>query len=63
MPDGTESTKVMPTPEEALGTVLGNLPPPSAVVKAARESAGHILAGDVLCDIDMPPFDRSAMDG
>ncbi len=24
---------------------------------------GRVLAEDVLCDIDMPPFDRSAMDG
>jgi len=28
-----------------------------------RNAAGRILAQDVFCDIDMPPFDKSAMDG
>ncbi|MFQ5602906.1 MAG: gephyrin-like molybdotransferase Glp [bacterium] len=27
------------------------------------EAAGYVLAEDVLADIDMPPFDKSAMDG
>ncbi len=33
------------------------------VEKPLHEAAGFILAEDVRCDIDMPPFDRSAMDG
>ena len=28
-----------------------------------QESAGRVLAQDVVCDVDMPPFDKSAMDG
>jgi molybdenum cofactor synthesis domain-containing protein len=28
-----------------------------------EEAFGRVLAEDVVCDIDMPPFDRSAMDG
>jgi len=28
-----------------------------------RAAAGRILVQDVFCDIDMPPFDKSAMDG
>lgn len=28
-----------------------------------REAAGGVLAQDVVCDIDIPPFDASAMDG
>lgn len=28
-----------------------------------RAAAGRILAQDVFCDMDMPPFDKSAMDG
>ncbi|MCP4363734.1 MAG: molybdopterin molybdotransferase MoeA [Planctomycetes bacterium] len=28
-----------------------------------REAAGHCLAEDVVSDIDMPPYDKSAMDG
>lgn len=63
MPDDRKGTKVMPTPEEALGIVLGNLPSLFAVVKEAWETAGFILAEDLFSDIDIPPFDRSAMDG
>ncbi len=51
------------TPEGALETILGNLPAPAAAEKPLHEAAGFILAEDVRCDIDMPPFDRSAMDG
>ncbi len=28
-----------------------------------REACGRVLAQDVVCDVDMPPFDRAAMDG
>ncbi len=63
MPEGTDIGKAMLTPEEALGIVLENLPAPVAVSRPACESTGFILAEDLLCDIDMPPFDRSAMDG
>ena len=27
------------------------------------ESLSHVLAKDVISDIDMPPFDKSAVDG
>lgn len=35
--------------------------PPRTV--GIREAAGHCLAEDVVSDIDMPPYDKSAMDG
>ena len=63
MPDAESTRKTMLRPEEALGIVMAGLPAPSAVSRAASESAGFVLAEDVHCDMDMPPFDRSAMDG
>ncbi len=35
--------------------------PPRTV--GIREAAGHCLAEDIVSDIDMPPYDKSAMDG
>jgi molybdopterin molybdotransferase len=48
---------------EAIERVLAAAPvlPPEQVALAA--SAGRVLATDVLSDVDMPPFDRCAMDG
>jgi len=48
---------------EAIERVLAEAPvlPPEQVALAA--SAGRVLAADVLSDVDMPPFDRCAMDG
>jgi molybdopterin molybdotransferase len=53
----------MITTEEALGFVLENSGEPESVKLTADRAFGHILAEDVHADIDMPPFNRSAMDG
>jgi len=53
----------MITREEALRRVLGTawqLPP---VAVALGHAAGRVLAEDVPSDMDMPPFDKSSMDG
>jgi molybdopterin molybdotransferase len=49
--------------EEALEIVLGEAPalPFEAVV--LEESLSRVLAEDVVSDLDLPPFDRAAMDG
>jgi molybdopterin molybdotransferase len=53
----------MHTIEEALEAIL----PPIAPLEAAREpladAAGRVAAEDVPAAVDLPPFDRSAMDG
>lgn len=41
----------------AAGGVLGTETVP------LNEAPGRVLARDVVCDVDMPPFDKSAMDG
>ncbi|MBN1141223.1 MAG: molybdopterin molybdotransferase MoeA [Deltaproteobacteria bacterium] len=48
---------------EALQIVLGAARPLDAEKVALRECLGRVLAEDVVSDIDMPPFDKSAMDG
>ncbi len=53
----------MITVEEAANTVLenvGTLPPKKVDI---AEAQGFCLAQDVRSDLDMPPFDKSAMDG
>ena len=49
--------------EEALNIVLGKTVPVSSEIVEMTESAGRILATDVVSDINIPPFDKSAMDG
>jgi molybdopterin molybdotransferase len=53
----------MHTIEEALEAIL----PPIAPLEAAREplaaASGRVAAEDVPAAVDLPPFDRSAMDG
>jgi molybdopterin molybdotransferase len=49
--------------QAALDTVLEHAGMPETVDMALARAAGHVLAADVVSDIDMPPFDRSAMDG
>jgi molybdopterin molybdotransferase len=54
---------MMLTPAEALAAVLDSLPSPDSVQRPALACPGYTLAEDVHSDIDMPPFDRSAVDG
>lgn len=49
--------------EEALRTVLENSGEPRVLKVPAAAASGAVLAEDIHSDIDMPPFDRSAMDG
>jgi molybdopterin molybdotransferase len=49
--------------KEALETVLDKTPSPVIETLVLERAAGRILAEDVVSDIAMPPFDRSAVDG
>lgn len=49
--------------EEALQIVLSSARPLDNERVDLRESLGRILAEDVACDMDMPPFDKSLVDG
>lgn len=49
--------------EDALQLVLDNSGEEPPVELPLKETSGCSLAEDVKCDIDMPPFNRSAMDG
>ena len=49
--------------DEALELVLGGLAPLGAETVPLWESAGRVAAEPALSAVDLPPFDRSAMDG
>ena len=49
--------------EDALNIVLENVTPLAAEEVPLRNAAGRVLAEHVLADTDVPPFDRSTMDG
>ena len=49
--------------DEALEIVMNAAPEPETESVALEEADGRILAQDVTSDLDMPPFDKSAMDG
>jgi molybdopterin molybdotransferase len=49
--------------EDALNTVLSQNFTPGNERIALSESLGRILAEDIFSDMDMPPFDKSAVDG
>jgi molybdopterin molybdotransferase len=49
--------------EEALATVLAAARPVETETVDVRSGLGRVLARDVASDIDMPPFDKAAMDG
>jgi molybdopterin molybdotransferase len=49
--------------DEALERVLAEARPPSAEAVPLEEAAGRFLAADLRASADMPPFDRTAMDG
>jgi len=49
--------------EEALEIVLAHTPSLPAEEVLLTEALGRVLAEDVRSDLDLPPFDRSAMDG
>jgi molybdenum cofactor synthesis domain-containing protein len=49
--------------ESALACVLAETPVLPAEDVLLAECAGRVLAEDVFSDLDLPPFDRAAMDG
>lgn len=49
--------------EEAISIIEKAAAPMSATRIALASSSGHVLAEDVFSDVDMPPFDKSAVDG
>ncbi len=49
--------------EKALETVLGSARPLGAESVDITDAANRVLAEDVKSDMDMPPFNKSAMDG
>ncbi len=53
----------MITLEEALEIVLDSARPLASERVNLDEAFGRILAEDVVADMDMPPFDKAAMDG
>jgi molybdopterin molybdotransferase len=53
----------MLTVEQASALILADMPPPRPVAVALDDSLGHVLAEDCASDVDMPPFDKSMMDG
>jgi molybdopterin molybdotransferase len=54
----------MLTPTEALAALLGRIPGPLGVERAPlARASGRALAVRVTSDVDLPPFEKSAMDG
>src|SRR5712692_9679809 len=49
--------------DKALEIVLAHTPALPADEVPLPEAVGRVLAEDVRSDVDMPPFDRAAMDG
>jgi molybdopterin molybdotransferase len=49
--------------DEALALVLDGLVPVGAESVSLREAAGRVIAAPAHAAIDLPPFDRTAMDG
>lgn len=48
---------------EAFRTVIEGMPEPVTETMAVEKCHGRVLAAEVISDISMPPFNRSAMDG
>jgi len=54
----------MRTPAEVLSEILGRIVPLSRLERVALEHAsGRVLALDLRSDLDLPPFNKSAVDG
>jgi len=55
-------SKLMPF-GEVMDTILGSVRMLGSEDVDIVDAAGRVLASDIVSDIDMPPFDKSAMDG
>jgi molybdopterin molybdotransferase len=53
----------MKTIDEALALILDGIEPLDAAPAPLAEAAGRVAARDTAAAVDLPPFDRSAMDG
>lgn len=53
----------MRTVEELEALLAGDAPNPRIIEVSLESALGHTLAGEVRADRDLPPFDRSMMDG
>ena len=53
----------MLTVEQALDIILRGVRTPKIIEVPLSKSAGHVLAEECASDLDMPPFDKSMMDG
>jgi molybdenum cofactor synthesis domain-containing protein len=54
----------MLTPAEAVSAILARIEPATSVETAPlAEASGRVLARDASSDVDIPPFEKSAMDG
>jgi molybdopterin molybdotransferase len=49
--------------EEALARILAGLPAPQSQTISLNDAQGRVLLQPVCSEIDLPPFDNSAMDG
>jgi molybdopterin molybdotransferase len=50
--------------DEAIRHLLDQAPPPPPIQRVGLDQAlGHVLAADVLCPMNLPAWDNSAMDG
>ncbi len=49
--------------EDALRIAMQNASLGSVEVVGFEEVVGRVLASPIFCDMDLPPFDKSAMDG
>ncbi len=49
--------------DDALDIVLKNAPLLAEERVRLEKAAGSVLAEDIVSDVDMPPFNKSAMDG
>ena len=63
LPQRVQSTEAMLPVEDALEIVLAHTPRLAAEEVELADALGRVLAEEVRADADMPPFDRSAMDG
>ena len=53
----------MMTVEQASALILAEVPAPRVAAVVLEAALGHVLAEDCASDVDMPPFDKSMMDG
>ncbi|MCK4537651.1 MAG: molybdopterin molybdotransferase MoeA [Candidatus Krumholzibacteria bacterium] len=58
-----KTVKEMITFDEAFAAVMTSASPLGSEEVSLDDAAGRVLFEDILSDMDMPPFDKSAMDG